>query len=131
MIINFNSFLVANLGKSLSSEVVSSKFTIFWNFIFILWELHSMVLKQFQVINYLLPFFWWNVNFFYFLCFIIFFRFRSQSNFISCFISNQISCSFYSFSSNSFRSSFCSIYSCLCCSINWFFTLFITKFSGK
>ena len=67
-------FLVTNFGKSLSSEIVSSKSTIFWNSIFIRWN-YILCSKQFKVINNLLSFFWWNVNFFYFLCFFFFFWF--------------------------------------------------------
>ena len=79
----------------------------------------------------MLSFFWWNVSFFYFLCFNIFFWFTSLSNFISYVISNQIYSRFYSFLNYSFWCSFCSIYSCFCCSINLLLNIFITKFSGK
>ena len=38
LIINFNPFLVTNLGKSLSPAIISSKSKIFWNSIFIQWN---------------------------------------------------------------------------------------------
>ena len=77
------------------------------------------------------PFFWWNVNLFCFLCFFLFFRFTFWSNFISYFISNQVFCCFCSLLNYSIRRSFCGIYSCFCCSIHYFFTIFITEFSWK
>ena len=74
--------------------------------------------------NHLLPFFWWIVNFLYFLCFISFFWFTSWSNFISYFISNQISSSFCSFWTTVLEAVFVSV------SINYF-SIFITRFSCK
>ena len=53
------------------------------------------MLKHFQVINYLVSLFWWNIVFFYLFCFIIYFWFTSWINFISYFISNQPSSGFY------------------------------------
>ena len=70
-----------------------------------------MVLKQSQVINNLLSFFWWYVAFLSFISFALCFTY--WSNFIGYFIFNQIFCCFYSFLNYSFRSSFCSIYSFL------------------
>ena len=50
-----------------------------------------MVSKQSQVINIMLSFFWWYVDFLSFIFFVFSFCFSKWSNFISCFISNQIS----------------------------------------
>ena len=58
---------------------------------------------------------------FLFLCFCL----TYWGNFINYFISNQISCGF---SYSSFRCSLCSIYSCFCWSVHWFFTIFIINF---
>ena len=68
--------------------------------------------KWFKLINNLLSFFWWNVNFFCSFCFFLFLWFAYWSNVISYFISNQISCSFCSFVNYLFTNSFCSIYFC-------------------
>ena len=56
-----------------------------------------MVSKKSQVINNLLSFFWWYINFLSFIFFFFALCFSSWTNFTSYFISNQISCSFYSF----------------------------------
>ena len=55
LIMNFYPFLVINLGTL--SDVVSNRFVIVWYSIFIL------CLKQFWIINNLVSFFWWYVNF--------------------------------------------------------------------
>ena len=68
MIIDFNPLFSKKSWKSLSSKAVSRKFVIFWNSTFIQW-CHILCSKQSQVINNFLPFFWWNVNFFYFFFF--------------------------------------------------------------
>ena len=105
-------FLLTNLGKSLSSEFASNKFTIFWNSIFIQYaknKLRSLMIFYF--------FFWWDVNLFYFLCF--FFWFTYWSNFISYFIPSQISSCFCSVLDYSFRRGFYCVYSSLAVSINF------------
>ena len=115
-------FLVINLGTL--SDVVHSKFAIFLVFHF------YMVSKQCQVINNLQPFFWWYVDFLPFVFFFYTLCFAYWSNFISYFVSNQISSCFCSSLNCSFGSSFCSIFSCYCCNIHYFFTIFITTKSS-
>ena len=119
MIIKFNPFLVTNLGKSLSSKVVSKKFTIFGNSIFIQWR-YILCSKQFKVMDDSLSFFWWNVKFLLLSLFSPFLL--VGSNFISYFISNQISCLKAVFAV------FCPVF--VAVSIN-FSTIFITEFSCK
>ena len=59
-----------------------------------------------MVINNLLSFFWWYVDFLSFVFFFFTLCFTYWSNFIGCFISNQISCRFWIFLNYSLKSSF-------------------------
>ena len=117
LIENFNFFLVTNLVKSLSSKIILSKFTIFWNSVFIEWH-YILCSKQFKAINCLLSFCWWNVNLFYVLCFFFICLMKWFSS--SIFFSNQICSHFCRFLNYSIRSSFCWIYFCFCCSMHQF-----------
>ena len=71
-----------------------------------------------------MSFFWQNANFFYFLYF--FFWLSQWSKFIGYFISNQISSCFCNFLRQFFYPLFLFL-----CSIHYFFTIFISKFSSK
>ena len=68
-------------------------------------------------------FFWYNINFFYCLCFPFFFWFINGSDFNSHFVSNQISRSFCSFLNNSLEAVFAAsipVYSFSVFSVFWF-----------
>ena len=87
-----------------------------------------MVSRQSQVINSLLSFFWWYVDFLSFIFLSLLFVLPNEV--ILCSILSPIKSScFCSFLNYSLRSSFYGTIPVFFCSIHQFFTIFITKFS--
>ena len=85
-----------------------------------------------------MTFFWRIINFFYFVCFILVLFFFTFSFYLLkllyqlfYFQLNLLLLLLFVFLNYYFRSSFCSIYPSFCCSIHWFFTIFLTKLSNK